>query len=94
MNLKVYKHLDPIVTLIILERTLFASYMAVPTLMGLMESISALYMRPWDLSLEQILLYLIDGRYPLGLLKPFLRQMLMAVDFLHAKTGLIHTGKY
>lgn len=46
------------------------------------------------LSLEHFILYLIDGRYPLGLLKPSLRQMLMAVDFLHAKAGLIHTGKY
>ncbi|PGH02416.1 CMGC/SRPK protein kinase [Helicocarpus griseus UAMH5409] len=46
---------------------------------------------PLGPSLAQIQDIIPQGRLPLGLLKPLLRQALIAVDFLHAKAGLIHT---
>lgn len=49
---------------------------------------------PLGLSLDEILDSIPNRTFPLNILKPALRQSLIAVDFLHAKAGLIHTGTY
>jgi serine/threonine-protein kinase SRPK3 len=47
---------------------------------------------PLGLSLAQIAEVCRGRKFSLEVLKPCLRQILIAVDFLHAKAGIIHTG--
>lgn len=49
---------------------------------------------PLGPSLEEILDLMPPYSFHLGFLKPVLRNILIAVDFLHARAGLIHTGTY
>jgi serine/threonine protein kinase len=45
------------------------------------------------ITMEQLFPYLSNNSFPLDLVKPFFRHLLIGLDLLHTYAGIIHTGK-
>jgi serine/threonine-protein kinase SRPK3 len=48
---------------------------------------------PLGMSIDEFQQTFPDGQYPPVILKPLIRCLLQALDFLHSEAGVIHTGR-